>query len=273
MENIKFVKVNSSNVQEVGHDGTNLYVKYKSGTYVYENVDKSIYIGNYNNKLTISLADSTNLPSTMTKQEVSDYLKGKVLYYELATTSTSDVSPFAENIEVDDYGTMEFVCNTGVPQGNKFFYPADYVKLIDDLNTYTNGDVTSLAKIANVQSEASSRENNDNILKDAIGGTLRQCLCVKESLNFDNTDFVDLGELNWVYDSQRLYFYTSLVNSGNGKILCTKYKNGNYNDISENNNVIHLSNANYLYVKDSSYTDTTAFKNAMNGVLLAYEKA
>lgn len=45
MKNIQFVKVDSSNVQEVGHDGTNLYVKYKSGTYVYENVDKSIYEG------------------------------------------------------------------------------------------------------------------------------------------------------------------------------------------------------------------------------------
>ena len=43
MENIQFVKVNSSNGQEIGHDGTNLNVKYKSGTYVYENVDKSIY--------------------------------------------------------------------------------------------------------------------------------------------------------------------------------------------------------------------------------------
>lgn len=45
MKNIQFVKVNSSNVQEIGHDGTNLYVKYKSGTYVYEKVDKSIYEG------------------------------------------------------------------------------------------------------------------------------------------------------------------------------------------------------------------------------------
>jgi hypothetical protein len=43
MENIQFVKVNSSNVQEVGYSDNNLYVKYKSGTYKYENVDKSVY--------------------------------------------------------------------------------------------------------------------------------------------------------------------------------------------------------------------------------------
>lgn len=40
---IQFTEVKSSNVVSVGHDGTNLYVKYKSGTYVYENVDKSTY--------------------------------------------------------------------------------------------------------------------------------------------------------------------------------------------------------------------------------------
>lgn len=43
MENIQFISVNSSNVKEIGHDGTNLYVRYNSGTYVYENVDKSVY--------------------------------------------------------------------------------------------------------------------------------------------------------------------------------------------------------------------------------------
>lgn len=43
MENIQFTQVQSSNIISVGHDGTNLYVNYKSGTYMYENVDKSVY--------------------------------------------------------------------------------------------------------------------------------------------------------------------------------------------------------------------------------------
>ncbi len=43
MENIQFTPVQSSNIISIGHDGTNLYVNYKSGTYVYENVDKSVY--------------------------------------------------------------------------------------------------------------------------------------------------------------------------------------------------------------------------------------
>ena len=43
MTNIQFTEVKSSNIISVGHDGKNLYVNYKSGTYKYENVDKTIY--------------------------------------------------------------------------------------------------------------------------------------------------------------------------------------------------------------------------------------
>lgn len=43
MTNIQFTEVKSSNIISIGHDGTNLYVNYKSETYKYENVDKSVY--------------------------------------------------------------------------------------------------------------------------------------------------------------------------------------------------------------------------------------
>lgn len=43
MTNIQFTEVKSSNIISIGHDGINLYVNYKSGTYKYENVDKPVY--------------------------------------------------------------------------------------------------------------------------------------------------------------------------------------------------------------------------------------
>ena len=43
METVQFTPVQSSNIISIGHDGTNLYVNYKSGTYKYENVDKTLY--------------------------------------------------------------------------------------------------------------------------------------------------------------------------------------------------------------------------------------
>lgn len=45
MENIIFKSVESSNIESVGYDDTtsSMYVKYKSGTYKYEGVDKSVF--------------------------------------------------------------------------------------------------------------------------------------------------------------------------------------------------------------------------------------
>ena len=72
------------------------------------------------------------------------------LKYMLATATTEQGTPFDKIIDVDDYGTMYWLDDNEdfveVPQGCKLFYPADYALLIDDLNNYTNGDVTALAK-------------------------------------------------------------------------------------------------------------------------------
>lgn len=74
-------------------------------------VNNSIYLGEYNGKITIQIADSTNLPSTMTSQEVNNYLKGKSLYYELATQEEIDLSDILKDdafIEVESKGSITF---------------------------------------------------------------------------------------------------------------------------------------------------------------------
>lgn len=43
MKDVKFTEVNSSNIISIGYDNNSLYVNYKSGTYKYENVDRSVY--------------------------------------------------------------------------------------------------------------------------------------------------------------------------------------------------------------------------------------
>ncbi len=42
---IKFTPVESSNVKEIGYEENTLYVKYQTGTYVYEGVDRNLYEG------------------------------------------------------------------------------------------------------------------------------------------------------------------------------------------------------------------------------------
>ena len=43
MENITFTQVQSSNIISIGYSDNTLYVNYKSGTYKYDNVEKSVY--------------------------------------------------------------------------------------------------------------------------------------------------------------------------------------------------------------------------------------
>jgi hypothetical protein len=69
MTNIQFTEVKSSNIISIGHDGTNLYVNYKSGTYKYDNVDKSIY--------------ESLLNSSSKGQFMNEKIKGKYNYTKL----------------------------------------------------------------------------------------------------------------------------------------------------------------------------------------------
>ena len=116
-------------------------------------------------------------------------------------------------------------------------------------------------------------------LKDALGGTLRQLLASNQNVDFLNTDFVDLGNLNWNKDTN-YKFYAPLTsakapadNNTKANILCAIFKTQSLNDWGNDNLCIGLSTGQGLWVRHNSYTDITAFKNAMKGILLAYEKA
>ena len=124
----------------------------------------------------ISLDPSSSSQSDIDAAIVAfkEYLVGKTLYYELATPTEAQTTSFTENIEVDDFGTLEFesaatesATNPIIPQGNKFFFPADYVLLLDDLNGYVDGDVKNLAK----QEDTNFKEVEDLSIVDTITST------------------------------------------------------------------------------------------------------
>lgn len=99
-----------------------------------------------------------SLPTTTaaTVEQANTWLQNNNVELQAALAEpiiTTGHQTFAENVEVDDFGTMQFATsetesasNPIIPQGNRFFYPADYALLIDDLNQYINGDVQVLAK-------------------------------------------------------------------------------------------------------------------------------
>lgn len=198
--------------------------------------------------------------------------------YQKAEPTTEQGTPFAENIEINDYGTMGW--DSEVPQGCKIFYPADYALFIDSVGQRQdiNWDALAIVSHDELDDETDALEAKDTQLLNAVGGTLRQLLAVSKSIDFANTDFVDLGDLDWSYVSQYSLFQSnsldgimSAFDSSSQNAVCTLYKN-------TTNDLVYIGNltmrkADHLYVKNTAYADATAFKNAMKGVLLAYEKA
>ena len=95
---------------------------------------------------------------------------------------------------------------------------------------------------------------------------------------------VDLGTLNWNYDSTNQRFSTGLPSTAPMKLasqrtlplVCQKYvaiTNGGAFDINWNNVIYNNNNINGIVVHDHAYSDATTFKTAMSGVYLVYELA
>ena len=217
------------------------------------------------------------------------FSQGTIIYYVLKTPTTEQGTPFAENLPINDYGMLYWLDENdnlvGIPQGAKIFYPTNYKGFIDDMYSRVDGDSSKYVIQSELSASETQRDTVDTQLQNAIGGTLRQCLCVKESLDFDNTDVVDLGTLNWEYSSGYFSCYNFPTNrkvSGWGtsiKAICSKYKLGNSYGSGDSASFVdkriypNYASSNIIYIKDTTYTGATAFKNAMKGVLLAYEKA
>ena len=97
---------------------------------------------------------------------------------------------------------------------------------------------------------------------------------------------VDLGTLEWNYNSGSAIFYTNglassikLVGTGSiAKARCSKYitvsGTSQYDDeIDKSISVGYIFVSNGVNIKDTAYNDATAFKTAMDGVYLIYELA
>ena len=138
----------SPNISDAGKTATTTNVVSDSGLVI----AGFYYQSSGNGRLRVYLSENPQLTS---ESNLNNYFtSGKQVFFEKATPTTEQGTSFPENIEVDDYGMMYWLDEDGnivtTPQGCKFFYPADYVLLIDDLNNYTNGDVTSLAKKSDI---------------------------------------------------------------------------------------------------------------------------
>ena len=108
------------------------------------------------------------------------------------------------------------------------------------------------------------------------------------TLSFENTKFVNLGDLNWTYDSGNSRFYTTSITDIDlpasatdvATILCSLYTTSTYGSVNGGSAYYDLriggfasGTTKYIDVSNSSYTTGDAFRTAMKGVLLAYKKS
>lgn len=88
---------------------------------------------------------------------------------------------------------------------------------------------------------------------------------------------VDLGTLNWTYHTSSATFYCIInaMNRNNGNLLCSKYTKIIQGIDYLNNMEFSYQNGvdTTLWFKNTAYTDASAFKSAMSGVMLVYELA
>ncbi len=97
--------------------------------------------------------------------------------------------------------------------------------------------------------------------------------------NIEKVGSVDLGTLNWtlITSFETTYFYTNDLNSiikrNWQNNLCSKYKIGDYPTLINNNKILCVDDNGRLNIRDDSYNDVQAFKQAMSGVILNYALA
>ena len=115
-------------------------------------------------------------------------------------------------------------------------------------------------------------------------GTARNYVDYENKKYYQCVGSVDLGTLTWIAGSTgKVSFQTSQVTgqkltknySVPPNIICSKYSTKTQNELWGHINVTGITaDANtdgYIDVNDTSYTDATAFKQAMQGVMLYYE--
>lgn len=223
-------------------------------------------------------------------------LVGHSFIYELATQTNENSIPFTEVQECDNWGTEEWLAPTTdtrpceVPVGHETDYLPDLKAKVEvapntpnENGVYVmehNASGNSYTPIATwLQANGYVNEISANAIKENIGGALRHQLAQATNIDFNNTAWLDLGSLSWSHQGDSWFTATApsgMKGSGNNeiasKILCSIYKTSPYIGIqdlqislSSNGAVVSVKNTNYIYA--------STFKNAMKGVLLAYEKA
>lgn len=159
--------------------------------------------------------------------------------------------------------------------------------LVNNLTTSTTGSALDASQGKVLQDEVDGL--NRNLLEQKMLGWNVPAECpvqniVSNEVFTQKVGRVDLGNLDWSYSSEYKRFSTSGITDYKKKDSSTNtwvadaflkgYSTTNGNNTasdSYNKSIGFNGTSNMFFVKNTSYTDTTTFKNAMQGKYLYYE--
>jgi len=246
--------------------------QYASGWSV-ETKDKVISLAYDTNRLFVR--DTSGTPTGSLEYELDD-----------STKTTTQGTPFAENIDINDYSDMAWYDTNDdlveTPQGCTIFYVAAYVPFLDSVYMREDiaGDPEQIVSQTQLGASETVRDGVDTALKNAIGGTLKNQLAIAKTIDFNDTNYKDLSALTWGYNSTYSLFSATLSDAKRpadyntiANALCTKYKFVSTNTATNTDKTIAITPNGDIWVKDSTYATTDDFSASVKNVLIAYEKA
>ena len=193
----------------------------------------------------------------------------KPQYIDLTQMFGSTIADYIYSLEQSQAGA-------GVAWFKKLF-PNDYY-------AYNAGELLSVEGLsAHVMRDADNNVIGNYPLDSSL--TLRGIpkLDASNNLYYDGDEYtsdgkvkrkygvVDLGTLTWAKASYGFYSWDLKTQIVSLNAICSKYQTGRNTDTP--NIIMPRYSDGALIVTDTSYTDATAFKEAMNGVMFVYELA
>lgn len=266
----------------VGNIRTARFTAASSAT-VYENLATYVVAVNTNGSV-FFYVDATYYANHTVEQFLSDY-GDDYLIYELAKEQELEAPAFDGNFYGDDFGTMRFLDEDGNEisglQGIEVFYRANVAGFAESLGVRADWDPANVVVQSELTSEATARDAVDAQLREALGGTLRQLLAVRGSVDFDDTAYVRADDLNWSYNSNASFacWYTNDLasvakfpsgSSGKPSFISTNYQEDALDNCYGNSKIC-------LFTSSAGGTPSVFIRNGSSTEkptgLLAYEKA
>ena len=268
--NVKTSGISTTGKNLLNMDSVSFFTKVSSGEY-----KSNTYIGIYPDYVLWTPVDGTK------QITISGYVKCPVdknyrfaVFYEDGTEASSYIS-----------STGDYLYNSYTSDSSK---KIKYVYL-----HYTNG--SNEVYIKDVQIEEGStatdyepyQENKIDLLStqtlNGINGVNDYIEVIDKGNGLydlkktQNIDSVDLGTLDWAVDGSNFYSdsISSVIkppanNNSVGNYVCQKYVNCALNKSLVDGD-FGANSSGLIYFRNSAYTTATAFKTAMNGVILYYQ--